>query len=44
MYEGRVYIPSACDFRSYGAEEANEYIFASVDGRVERVVARGRCI
>jgi hypothetical protein len=44
MSEGRVYIPCSCDFRSEGAEEANKYIFVSVDGRVERTMARGRCI
>jgi hypothetical protein len=42
--EGRVYIPCSCDSGSEGTDEANEYIFAFVDGRVERIVARGRCI
>jgi hypothetical protein len=44
MSEGRVYIPCFYDFRFEGAKEANEYIFAYVDGRAERTVARGRCI
>jgi hypothetical protein len=44
MSEGRVYIPCSCDFWSEVAEEANKYIFASVDGRAKRTVARGRCI
>jgi hypothetical protein len=44
MSKGRVYIPCSCDSGSEGAEEANKYIFASVDGRVERTVASGRCI
>jgi hypothetical protein len=35
MSEGRVYIPCYCDSGSEGAEEANEYIFASIDGRAE---------
>jgi hypothetical protein len=37
-------IPCPCHSGSYGTEEANEYIFASVDGRDERIVASGRCI
>jgi hypothetical protein len=44
MSEGRVYIPCSCDSGSEGAEEVNEYIFASIDGRAERTVARDRCI
>jgi hypothetical protein len=44
MSEGRVYIPCSCDSGSEGAEEANEYISASIDGRAKRMVARGRCI
>jgi hypothetical protein len=44
MSEGRVYNPCSCDSGSKGAEEANEYIFVSVDGRAERTVAKGRCI
>jgi hypothetical protein len=44
MSKGWVYIPCSSDFRSEGAEEANEYIFVSVDGRTERTVARGKCI
>jgi hypothetical protein len=44
MPEERVYIPYSCDFGSKGAEETNEYIFVSVDGKAERTVANGRCI
>jgi hypothetical protein len=44
MFETGVYI--SCPYHSgfYGTEEANEYIFASADGRVERTMARGGCI
>jgi hypothetical protein len=44
MSEGRVYIPFSYDSESEGAEEANEYIFVSVDGRAKKTMARGRCI
>jgi hypothetical protein len=44
MSETRFYISFPYHFGSYGTEEANEYIFASIDGREERNVARGRCI
>jgi hypothetical protein len=42
MFEGRIYIACSCDSGSYGAEEVNEYIFASVDERAERTVAMCR--
>jgi hypothetical protein len=35
---------NSCDSGSKGVEEGNEYIFASVDGRAERIVARVQCI
>jgi hypothetical protein len=44
MYKGKVYIPYSCDSESLGAEEPIEYIFTSIDGTAERIVARGRCI
>jgi hypothetical protein len=44
MFETWVYIYCPCHSGSYGTEEANKYIFASIDGRAERTIARGRCI
>jgi hypothetical protein len=44
MFETRVYISCSYHFGSYGIEEPNAYIFASVDGRGERTMVRGRCI
>jgi hypothetical protein len=44
MSEIRFYIPCPYHSGSYGTEEANEYIFAFIDGRAERNVARDRYI
>jgi hypothetical protein len=38
MSERRVYIPCSYDSKSLGTEEPNEYIFVSIDGRVERTM------
>jgi hypothetical protein len=44
MSEVRVYIVCSCDSGSQGTKEANEYIFAFVDERAKRTMARGRSI
>jgi hypothetical protein len=44
MSEIKVYIFYPCHSEFKGADEANEYIFASLDGRAEKTMPRGRCI
>jgi hypothetical protein len=44
MSEIKVYIFYPCHSESKGTDETNEYIFASLDGRAEKTMPRGRCI
>jgi hypothetical protein len=44
MYEIGVYIPCPFHFESYGIKEVNECIYAAVVQRVEKTIAKGRCI
>jgi hypothetical protein len=42
--EGRVYIPALVILGPKEPKKQMNIFFASIDGRVERTVARGRCI